>query len=690
MTASLEISSDEIFRFATDARHILEDLVKEANKMKRAKKPNAHELLSVLADLTAFAEYQGYDAIWKHLIALKDRPSAEAAKDTEALASHCLETLRSGRPAEEFTALPDTGSPVVREFQLLTEEVRKQVHQVLDIYLDVFGRLIDYVHEEEHRTVYLDSLDDCLHAVKAIEFPLLRKLLDRHRALLEERTPEAVAEIRRDLHALSALSEDSGTGIDVSVLEEGSEFLQSDLRVIFSNLHLLLAEPSGTQADRWEKNIRELRLACENLNLPRTADVVDTLARESSNDRRRDLLRSVAQDVGRLCGLNIDLLQSGLLYRDPDDWRLEKTLIGVLDSGYIQRHRTPVVSENLRDLGELTSALTELRTGLTALVESGSTKAKLAELERRFFQLTGRFQTVVSGLQQVDARYLMKRIGVELRHATNGQIVLKFQGDETALPFDMLEILENPLLELLVSMATHSDTGVWVLSLLKKDDLFVWEVQGSRPFDEKLNPDPHESRPARLRHFVQSVFEQAGTESHGRADFILRGLEKLRCSPSVENGKLVLRIPRSFHFESVHVLRSGDDWYLVPSDFVEDICDPDGKTLTVQGRKMLRYRDRLVMALSVSEILHGTEMSGTKIIVLRCPVKPVGIVADEIVRKDNVVVKSLDASLTVHRVFGGAVDLSDQSVAMMIDPFELGDVVLQLEHDIRRALEAQR
>jgi two-component system chemotaxis sensor kinase CheA len=171
------------------------------------------------------------------------------------------------------------------------------------------------------------------------------------------------------------------------------------------------------------------------------------------------------------------------------------------------------------------------------------------------------------------------------------------------------------------------------------------------------------------------------TEISGRGvgmDVVKREIEKLRGRVEVRSEQgagttFYLRVPLTLAIINALVVRQGADRYILPLFAVREILPPGQKINTIEGRnEVCLLRDRVVPIVRLEKVLgrlHGEERDSAEasMIVIENGPKRVALAVDEVVGKQEVVIKSLGDWLgRVPGVAGGAI-LGDGTVGIILD-----------------------
>lgn len=146
-----------------------------------------------------------------------------------------------------------------------------------------------------------------------------------------------------------------------------------------------------------------------------------------------------------------------------------------------------------------------------------------------------------------------------------------------------------------------------------------------------------------------------------------------------EEGKgttVSLHIPVSLAFLDSVILRLGTQLYCVPIEDIAEIAKPgEGDHLALAaegGREMLRLRDRFIPVCRLENFFQGMRndlppLSEMVFIVFEASSGPIAVPVDEILDRQQVVMKPLEGTLTRVRASWGFALLSSGDVAMVLD-----------------------
>lgn len=176
------------------------------------------------------------------------------------------------------------------------------------------------------------------------------------------------------------------------------------------------------------------------------------------------------------------------------------------------------------------------------------------------------------------------------------------------------------------------------------------------------------------------------TEVSGRGvgmDVVRRNIESLRGTVEVESREgegstFKIKLPLTMAIIDGLIVRAGNDRFILPTTSVRVAIRPKKNDLgKVQGRyEVIDFRGSSVPIVKLSEIFNLPEavrdpLQGI-VVILESFGKPIGLLVDEMVGKQEVVIKNLGGILgQIQGVSGGAI-LGDGEIALILDPPALG------------------
>ena len=137
-----------------------------------------------------------------------------------------------------------------------------------------------------------------------------------------------------------------------------------------------------------------------------------------------------------------------------------------------------------------------------------------------------------------------------------------------------------------------------------------------------------------------------------------------------------IKIPLTLAIVSALIIKAGGARFAAPQLAVRELVRVGpGSSMKVEqlnGAKMIRLRDRLLPVISLNQVLdqslQGDGAITGYVIVLEAAGRRMGLVVDDVLDTEEIVVKPLSGPLRSVSVFSGATILGDGSVIMILDP----------------------
>jgi len=366
--------------------------------------------------------------------------------------------------------------------------------------------------------------------------------------------------------------------------------------------------------------------------------------------------------------------------------------------------------DGLMDLvGELVIAQSQLVEGAR---EAGNTSGTLHRTVGHLARISKELQHTAMSLRMIPIKptfQKMARLVRDLAVTAGKQVCFTMHGEDTELDRNMVEELGDPLVHMIRNGLDHGletpaervaagkpETGQIRLSAYHQGGNIVVELKDDgrgintervlKKAVEKglVNPNQRFTDEEIFKFIFLPGFSTAEkiTDISGRGvgmDVVKRNIERLRGSVEIHSdlGKgSVFRImlPLTMAIIDGLIVRVGHDRFILPTTSVQVALRPQADMLaTIQGRSevivvrgktipVVRLHRRLSIESDVTNLVDGT------VVILENAGRPCGLFVDEMVSKQEVVVKSLGSTMrNIPGISGGAI-LGDGSIALILDP----------------------
>jgi two-component system chemotaxis sensor kinase CheA len=309
------------------------------------------------------------------------------------------------------------------------------------------------------------------------------------------------------------------------------------------------------------------------------------------------------------------------------------------------------------------------------------------------------------------------RVVRELVHGTNKRVKLEIFGEDTELDKMVIEEVADPLVHLIRNSVDHGiesaeerlqagkpPEGRLRLSAYHESNHVVIEVaddgKGINPrtiravaLDKNLLSEAELDRmtPRELLAIVMRPgFSTATrlTKTSGRGvgmDVVKKNVEKMNGTVEIESevgvGTLIrIKIPLTLAIIQALLVRVGSEIFTIPLTSVVETLRIFGDDIaTIEGMEVIHLRQTtipLIRLLRVFELSRPVEASDKEfVVIIKTGLRHVGLVVDTLIGEQEVVIKPLADYLRKNSGFSGATILGDGRVSLILDVYELVNVV---------------
>jgi chemosensory pili system protein ChpA (sensor histidine kinase/response regulator) len=359
-----------------------------------------------------------------------------------------------------------------------------------------------------------------------------------------------------------------------------------------------------------------------------------------------------------------------------------------------------------RSLTEISADITEVLTQLDGFVRRVD-----GDIDE-FTKLAHRLQDEITQARMVPIGNLYTRLSRTVRDAAkavNKKVELTLAGAETELDNNIIQQISDPLIHLVRNAVAHglerdeeryalgkSDSGNIAVRAYHRGNHIYIEVE-----DDGRGIDYEKVRKTAVDHGLLSaeataelnekelldLLFQPGfstaprkTELSGRGvglDVVKANLAQLNGEIEIETQKaygtrFTLKVPLTLIISQALFVRCGTSMFALPLAFVEEIRRLRVNEIEdVGGRLLTKVRDvvteivRLDSALGLEPI---QPINGYfRMVIVNVAGRQVGVVVEDVVRKDEIVIKSLGEFLRNLKMFPGATIAPDGSLILLID-----------------------
>jgi two-component system chemotaxis sensor kinase CheA len=369
---------------------------------------------------------------------------------------------------------------------------------------------------------------------------------------------------------------------------------------------------------------------------------------------------------------------------------------------------------------------------MTMVSELVLTRNQLLEIVRRhseseFKVPLQRLSNVTAELQEGVMKTRMQPIGNawaklprivrDLGHELGKDIELEMHGAETELDRQVLDIIRDPLTHMVRNSADHGletseervkagkpAKGTIRLSAYQASGQIVIEIADDgrglnvskirkRAIEAGLINEGDHVTEAQLHKLIFapgfSTAEKV-TSVSGRGvgmDVVKTNIDQIGGiidlkSKQGSGSTFSIKIPLTLAIVPALIVQSGGERYAIPQVAVVELVHRSSNANLVEeinGALVLRLRDKLLPLLSLSQMLKLPKKDGANaeafVVVMQVGASLFGIVVDDVLHTEEIVVKPVASSLRDIKVLGGNTILGDGSVIMILDPNGIADSV---------------
>jgi chemosensory pili system protein ChpA (sensor histidine kinase/response regulator) len=359
-----------------------------------------------------------------------------------------------------------------------------------------------------------------------------------------------------------------------------------------------------------------------------------------------------------------------------------------------------------RSLTEISADITEVLTQLDGFVRRVD-----GDIDE-FTKLAHRLQDEITQARMVPIGNLYTRLSRTVRDAAkavNKKVELTLAGAETELDNNIIQQISDPLIHLVRNAVAHglerdeeryeqgkSDSGNVAVRAYHRGNHIYIEVE-----DDGRGIDYEKVRKTAVDHGLLSAESAAELGERDLLDLLFQpgfstaprktelagrgvGLDVVKSNLALLNGEIevetqkglgtrfTLKVPLTLIISQALFVRCGISMFALPLSFVEEIRRLRINEIEEVGGKLLtKVRDVVTEIVRLDSVL-GLEpiqpINGYfRMVIANVAGRQVGIVVEDVVRKDEIVIKSLGEFLRNLKMFPGATIAPDGSLILLLD-----------------------
>jgi chemosensory pili system protein ChpA (sensor histidine kinase/response regulator) len=361
----------------------------------------------------------------------------------------------------------------------------------------------------------------------------------------------------------------------------------------------------------------------------------------------------------------------------------------------------------------LSRSLTEISADITEVLSQldGFVRRVDGDIDE-FTKLAHRLQDEITQARMVPIGNLYTRIARTARDAakaSNKLIDLKLEGDDTELDNNIIQQIADPLLHLVRNSVAHgieraeeryesgkSDHGNVAVRAYHRGNHIYIEVE-----DDGRGIDYEKVRHTATDLGLLSAEQAAQTPDHDLLELLFHpgfstaprktelagrgvGLDVVRANLSTLNGEIeidtqkgvgtrfTLKVPLTLIISQALFVRCGAAQFAFPLSFVEEIRRLRESDIEEVGEKLLtKVRDEVTEIVRLDRELGLPPIEPVngfyRLVIVNIGGRQVGVVVEEVLRKDEIVIKNMGEYLRNVKLFPGATIAPDGSLILLVD-----------------------
>ena len=388
-------------------------------------------------------------------------------------------------------------------------------------------------------------------------------------------------------------------------------------------------------------------------------------------------------------------------------------------SSYSHRHDASLAEfselemDRYDDFGILSRSLTEISADITEVLTQldGFVRRVDSDIDE-FTKLAHRLQDEITQARMVPIGNLYTRISRTVRDAAkaaNKQVDLTLAGAETELDNNIIQQIADPLLHLVRNSVAHgierseerynagkADQGsIAVRAYHRGNHIYIEVEDDGRGIDyQKVRKTAVESGLLSAEHaeqmeereLLELLFHPGFSTAPRKTELAGRGvgLDVVRANLNQLNGEIeietalgvgtrfTLKVPLTLIISQALFVRCGNYTFAFPLAFVEEIRRiKDAEIEEVGGKLLTKVRDVVTEVVRLDQQLGLDPIEPVngwyRLVLVNVAGRQVGIVVEEVLRKDEIVIKNIGEYLRNVKMFPGATIAPDGSLILLVD-----------------------
>lgn len=595
---------------------------------------------------------------------------------------------------------------LTHEMENLLQAVRaeeiKLTAEVIDVLFECFDEL----------ELYVEHIINEGNEISSKNITLINKILS---LLNKDAFPESCNEVDKEI--------DSHLNIDEFVLNLVKKARERDLNVY--QISFVLEESCMLKAARAFIIFKALEDKGEVIySEPSVENIEDEkFDREFAilyiSNKKLDVLKKLLVGISELELVEIiEFDESNYRLRNAGD--IEEEIVGPskLEERQVEtsipkiRKTVRVDIDRLDNLMNLVSELIIIKTRMDDLFTEEHTKNNISETVEYLDRITSNIHDAVMKVRMVPIERVFNRFPRLVRDVSkelNKEIDLEMSGEDTEVDRTIVDEIGDPLIHLIRNSLDHgielpeerlargkNKLGKVGLKAYPDGNNVVIEVyddgagidpeiikaksveKGIASEEDILNMDDNEA--------VMLLFEAGLSTSEEVSDVSGRGvgldvvrtkIESINGSIEVdtkigEGSNFIIRIPLTLAIIQALMIKLGDEVYAIPLSSVTEITNIEKNLVNnIQGQEVVVYRGVTVPIIRLGAVLNVENIENDEehylVVIVNKGDRQAGIIVDELIVQQEIVIKSLGSYLDNIDYISGATILGDGSISLIVD-----------------------
>ncbi|MBF0377593.1 MAG: chemotaxis protein CheA [Desulfamplus sp.] len=369
------------------------------------------------------------------------------------------------------------------------------------------------------------------------------------------------------------------------------------------------------------------------------------------------------------------------------------------------------VKVNTNKLDDLVDYAGELVIAQSMLKQQASRDPSLYQSVNQLEQIVSNIQRIAMSMRMIPIHSTftkMIRLTRDLAKKSKKDVVLEMSGEDTEIDRNVVDALYEPMVHMIRNAVDHGiektqdrinsgkpAQGTIYLRAYHKGGSIVIEIEDDgkgldkeRIFEKAVasgltRKDALLTDSQIFDFIMEPGFSTASaiTDISGRGvgmDVVREGIEKFRGSLDIRSTKgqgtcFIISLPLTLAIIDGMLIRIGKERYVIPTISIKRSFRPDKKDcFTLKGKgEMIKERNELIPLIRMKQICDIDNDSlypwESLVVVVESKEERRGLLVDELLGKDEYVIKSLGATLKNVTGFSGGAILADGKVGLILD-----------------------